>query len=178
MSSVYCLNCLILSKLNEDWKYIFLAGIVSMSWFFVVGTKPPFGVSPTSSTGKSTTMVPLPPPPTMPPVTPSIETGTLTTVLQLMENLLPQLESCCCEKYSTPSHDDGKILLISVIGSILKTATNTVISELLGSRSNKVMLFISVVTFWSRPVLLIFLLVDYLKLFTFLCTCLLQMSWK
>ncbi|KAK2193924.1 hypothetical protein NP493_6g09024 [Ridgeia piscesae] len=91
-----------------------------------VGTKPPFGVSPTSPAGTSTTMVPLPPPPTMPPVTPSMETGTLTTVLQLMENLLPQLESCCCEKYSTPSHDDVTPPHVSVTMSLPPLPTMTI----------------------------------------------------
>ena len=102
-------NC---NNYNLNCKY--------MACFLVVGTKPPFGVSPTSPTVKSTTMVALPPPPTMPSVNPSMETGTLTTILDLMGEILPKLQSCCCAldmpgnlNASTPSLSDGKSLCSS-----------------------------------------------------------------
>ncbi|KAK2147953.1 hypothetical protein NP493_3328g00000, partial [Ridgeia piscesae] len=81
-----------------------------------VGTKSPDEAS-TTSMVKSTTVVTLPPspttppvttsvePPTISPVTPSVELGSFTAIIDTMESLLPKLQSCCCETGSTTSHD-------------------------------------------------------------------------
>ena len=56
-------------------------------------------------------------PPTVSPVTPSVELETLSAVLDLMGQLLPKLQSCCCGldmpenlTASTPAFGSGKIL--------------------------------------------------------------------
>ncbi|KAI0232479.1 hypothetical protein LSAT2_017207 [Lamellibrachia satsuma] len=52
-------------------------------------------------------------PPTMAPVTPSVQMETLSSVLDIMGNLLPRLQSCCCgfdmaenQTSATPPYDD------------------------------------------------------------------------
>ncbi|KAI0232478.1 hypothetical protein LSAT2_017206 [Lamellibrachia satsuma] len=66
-----------------------------------VGTKPPFEVEPSMATTvliNPTVVTSSPPsaPPTMAPVTPSVQMETLSSVLDIMDDLLPRLQSCCC----------------------------------------------------------------------------------